>query len=165
MYEKDKVIYNLEECESIENTSYFSQFNTYKNFKLVSKKSGVSLLDTCVCGVNIHDIKLIDTIECISLEDEQMTGKKLILVGDIDTNIRLENASNAKRNRHSTKKNILELKIPFSTFIQMPRGVKNNDKINLKYLIQDITSSILDDNNLFISITIIISYDNNFKIR
>ncbi|MGX9756089.1 hypothetical protein ACWYRQ_07415 [Clostridioides difficile] len=165
MYEKDKVIYNLEECESIESTSYFSQFNTYKNFKLVSKKSVVNLLDTSVCGMNIHDIKLIDTIECMSLDDEQMTGKKLILVGDIDTTIRLENASNAKRNRRSTKKNILELKIPFSTFIQMPRGVKNNDKINLKYLIQDITSSILDDNNLFISITTIISYDNNFKIR
>lgn len=47
----------------------------------------------------------------------------------------------------------------------MPRGIKNNDKINLKYIIQDITSSILDDNNLFISITTIISYDNNFKIR
>ncbi|MCC0666518.1 SPOCS domain-containing protein [Clostridioides sp. ZZV15-6597] len=165
MYEKDKVIYNLEECESLENTFYFSQFNTYKNFKLVSKKSGVSLLDTSVCGMNIHDIKLIDTIECMSLEDEQMTGKKLILVGDINTNIRLENISNAKRNRNSTKKNILELKIPFSTFIQMPRGIKNNDKINLKYIIQDITSSILDENNLFISVTTIISYDNNFKIR
>ncbi|MCC0634469.1 DUF3794 domain-containing protein [Clostridioides sp. ZZV15-6388] len=165
MYEKDKVIYNLEECESLENTFYFSQFNTYKNFKLVSKKSGVSLLDTSVCGMNIHDIKLIDTIECMSLEDEQMTGKKLIVVGDINTNIRLENISNAKRNRNSTKKNILELKIPFSTFIQMPRGIKNNDKINLKYIIQDITSSILDENNLFISVTTIISYDNNFKIR
>lgn len=165
MYEKDKVIYNLEECESIKNTSYFSQFNTYKNFKLVSKKSGISLLDTSICGINIHDIKLIDTIECISLEDEEMTGKKLILVGDINTNIRLENVGNVKRNRRSTKKNILELKIPFSTFIQMPRGVKNGDKINLKYLIQDITSSILDNNNLFISVTAIISYDNNFKIR
>lgn len=165
MYEKDKVIYNLEECESIKNTSYFSQFNTYKNFKLVSKKSGISLLDTSICGINIHDIKLIDTIECISLEGEEMTGKKLILVGDINTNIRLENIGSAKRNRRSTKKNILELKIPFSTFIQMPRGVKNSDKINLKYLIQDITSSILDNNNLFISVTAIISYDNNFKIR
>ncbi|MCC0643506.1 MULTISPECIES: SPOCS domain-containing protein [unclassified Clostridioides] len=165
MYEKDKVIYNLEECESLENTFYFSQFNTYKNFKLASKKSGVSLLDTSVCGMNIHDIKLIDTIECMSLEDEQMTGKKLILVGDINANIRLENISNAKRNRNPTKKNILELKIPFSTFIQMPRGIKNNDKINLKYIIQDITSSILDENNLFISVTTIISYDNNFKIR
>ncbi|MCC0654986.1 DUF3794 domain-containing protein [Clostridioides sp. ES-S-0123-01] len=165
MHEKDKVIYNLEECESLENTLYISQFNTYKNFKLVSKKSGVNLLDTSVCGMNIHDIKLIDTIECMSLEDEQMTGKKLILVGDINTNIRLENINNAKRNRNFTKKNILELKIPFSTFIQMPRGIKNNDKINLKYIIQDITSSILDDNNLFISITTIISYDNNFKIR
>lgn len=165
MYEKDKVIYNLEECESIKNTSYFSQFNTYKNFKLVSKKSGISLLDTSICGINIHNIKLIDTIECISLEGEEMTGKKLILVGDINTNIRIENVGNVKRNRRSTKKNILELKIPFSTFIQMPRGVKNSDKINLKYLIQDITSSVLDNNNLFISVTAIISYDNNFKIR
>ncbi|EQG76202.1 putative phage-like protein [Clostridioides difficile DA00165] len=46
----------------------------------------------------------------------------------------------------------------------MPRKIENKDKINLKYLIQDITSSILDD-NLFISITAIISYENSSKIE
>lgn len=61
-------------------------------------------------------------------------------------------------------KNTFKLKIPFSTFIQMPRKIENKDKINLKYLIQDITSSILDD-NLFISVTAIISYENSSKIE
>ncbi|MDU8845283.1 hypothetical protein RYE13_04480 [Clostridioides difficile] len=102
-------------------------------------------------------------MECISSEDEQMTGKKLILVGDIDTDVTLDYVVN-KRNRSFSKKNILKLKIPFSTFIQMPRKIENKDKINLKYLIQDITSSILDD-NLFISITAIISYENSSKIE
>ncbi|MDX5681288.1 hypothetical protein SIK45_18975, partial [Clostridioides difficile] len=104
------------------------------------------------------------TMECISSEDEQMTGKKLILVGDIDTDVTLDYVGN-KRNRSSSKKNILKLKIPFSTFIQMPRKIENKDKINLKYLIQDMTSSILDDNNLFISVTAIISYENSSKIE
>ncbi|EJA6802462.1 hypothetical protein MWV93_003320, partial [Clostridioides difficile] len=63
-----------------------------------------------------------------------------------------------------SKKNTFKLKIPFSTFIQMPRKIENKDKINLKYLIQDITSSILDD-NLFISVTAIISYENSSKIE
>ncbi len=47
----------------------------------------------------------------------------------------------------------------------MPRKIENKDKINLKYLIQDMTSSILDDNNLFISVTAIISYENSSKIE
>lgn len=112
--------------------------------------------------MNINNISLVDTIECISLEDEQLTGKKLILVGDIDIDAILDYAGN-KRNRNSSK-NTFKLKIPFSTFIQMPRKIENKDKINLKYLIQDITSSILDD-NLFISVTAIISYENSSKIE
>ncbi len=38
MYENNKVIYNFERCEKLENALYLSQFNTYKNFKLTSKK-------------------------------------------------------------------------------------------------------------------------------
>ncbi|MCC0781828.1 hypothetical protein IR152_01540 [Clostridioides sp. ES-S-0108-01] len=164
MYENNKVIYNFERCERLENTFYSSQFNTYKNFKLISKKYVINSLEASVCSVNVHNMSLIDTMKSVSLEDEQMTGKKLILVGDIDTDVILNYVGN-KKNRNSNKKNILKLKIPFSTFIQMPRKIENKDKINLKYLIQDMTSSILDDNNLFISVTAIISYDNNFKIE
>ncbi|AXU28189.1 TPA: SPOCS domain-containing protein [Clostridioides difficile] len=164
MYENNKVIYNLERCEKLEKTLYLSQFNAYKNFKLASKKTVINSLETYVYNMNISSISLVDTIECISLEDEQLTGKKLILVGDINTDVILDYAGN-KRNRNSSKKNTLKLKIPFSTFIQMPRKIENKDKINLKYLIQDITSSILDDNNLFISVTAIISYENSSKIE
>ncbi|MCJ0408558.1 DUF3794 domain-containing protein, partial [Clostridioides difficile] len=151
-------------CEKLEKTLYLSQFNAYKNFKLASKKTVINSLETYVYNMNISSISLVDTIECISLEDEQLTGKKLILVGDINTDVILDYAGN-KRNRNSSKKNTLKLKIPFSTFIQMPRKIENKDKINLKYLIQDITSSILDDNNLFISVTAIISYENSSKIE
>ncbi|HAU5129348.1 TPA: DUF3794 domain-containing protein, partial [Clostridioides difficile] len=147
----------------LEKTLYLSQFNTYKNFKLTSKKTVINSFETYVCNMNIRSISLVDTIECISLEDEQLTGKKLILVGDIDTDVILDYVAN-KRNRNSSKKNILKLKIPFSTFIQIPRKIENKDKINLKYLIQDISSSILDDNNLFISVTAIISYENSSQI-
>ncbi|TLE45585.1 SPOCS domain-containing protein [Clostridioides difficile] len=164
MYENNKVIYNLERCEKLEKTLYLSQFNAYKNFKLASKKTVINSLETYVYNMNISSISLVDTIECISLEDEQLTGKKLILVGDINTDVILDYAGN-KRNRNSSKKNTLKLKIPFSTFIHMPRKIENKDKINLKYLIQDITSSILDDNNLFISVTAIISYENSSKIE
>ncbi|EGT2204710.1 DUF3794 domain-containing protein, partial [Clostridioides difficile] len=159
----NKVIYNFERCEKLEKTLYLSQFNTYKNFKLTSKKTVINSFETYVCNMNIRSISLVDTIECISLEDEQLTGKKLILVGDIDTDVILDYVAN-KRNRNSSKKNILKLKIPFSTFIQIPRKIENKDKINLKYLIQDISSSILEDNNLFISITSIISYENSSQI-
>ncbi|GMK94244.1 TPA: DUF3794 domain-containing protein [Clostridioides difficile] len=163
MYENNKVIYNFERCEKLEKTLYLSQFNTYKNFKLTSKKTVINSFEAYVCNMNIRSISLVDTIECISLEDEQLTGKKLILVGDIDTDVILDYVAN-KRNRNSSKKNILKLKIPFSTFIQIPRKIENKDKINLKYLIQDISSSILDDNNLFISVTAIISYENSSQI-
>ncbi|VIG12547.1 phage protein [Clostridioides difficile] len=163
MYENNKVIYNFERCEKLEKNLYLSQFNTYKNFKLTSKKTVINSFETYVCNMNIRSISLVDTIECISLEDEQLTGKKLILVGDIDTDVILDYVAN-KRNRNSSKKNILKLKIPFSTFIQIPRKIENKDKINLKYLIQDISSSILDDNNLFISVTAIISYENSSQI-
>lgn len=162
MYENNKVIYNFERCERLENTFYLFQFNTYKNFKLASKKYVINSLDASVCNMNVHNISLIDTMQCASLEDEQMTGKKLILVGDIDTDVILDYVGN-KKNKNSNKKNILKLKIPFSTFIQMPRKIENKDKINLKYFIQDMTTSILDDNNLFISVTAIISYENNSK--
>lgn len=129
MYENNKVIYNLERCEKLEKTLYLSQFNAYKNFKLASKKTVINSLETYVYNMNISSISLVDTIECISLEDEQLTGKKLILVGDINTDVILDYAGN-KRNRNSSKKNTLKLKIPFSTFIQMPRKIENKDKIN-----------------------------------
>ncbi|HBN6103535.1 TPA: hypothetical protein MIY65_003379, partial [Clostridioides difficile] len=122
MYENNKVIYNFERCEKLEKTLYLSQFNTYKNFKLTSKKTVINSFETYVCNMNIRSISLVDTIECISLEDEQLTGKKLILVGDIDTDVILDYVAN-KRNRNSSKKNILKLKIPFSTFIQIPRKI------------------------------------------
>ncbi|HBH2822662.1 TPA: hypothetical protein KRQ46_003638, partial [Clostridioides difficile] len=123
-YENNKVIYNFERCEKLEKTLYLSQFNTYKNFKLTSKKTVINSFETYVCNMNIRSISLVDTIECISLEDEQLTGKKLILVGDIDTDVILDYVAN-KRNRNSSKKNILKLKIPFSTFIQIPRKIEN----------------------------------------
>ncbi|HBF6294807.1 TPA: hypothetical protein KOS84_001928, partial [Clostridioides difficile] len=104
MYENNKVIYNLERCEKLEKTLYLSQFNTYKNFKLASKKTVINSLETYVYNMNINNISLVDTIECISLEDEQLTGKKLILVGDIDIDAILDYAGN-KRNRNSSKKN------------------------------------------------------------
>lgn len=126
MYENNKVIYNFERCEKLEKTLYLSQFNTYKNFKLTSKKTVINSFETYVCNMNIRSISLVDTIECISLEDEQLTGKKLILVGDIDTDVILDYVAN-KRNRNSSKKNILKLKIPFSTFIQIPRKIENKD--------------------------------------
>lgn len=103
MYENNKVIYNFERCEKLEKTLYLSQFNTYKNFKLTSKKTVINSFETYVCNMNIRSISLVDTIECISLEDEQLTGKKLILVGDIDTDVILDYVAN-KRNRNSSKK-------------------------------------------------------------
>ena len=97
MYENNKVIYNLERCEKLEKLFIYLNLIHIKNFKLASKKNCNNSLQTYTYNMNIHNISLVNTIECISLEDERLTGKKLILVGDINTDVTLDYADNKKK--------------------------------------------------------------------
>lgn len=154
--------------------NYIKQINVYETieYNINSYKSLYSY-NTSVCGTNcgysnsiIYNIEhtcpmlniistnIIDTIEGSSLECQYLTGKKLIIIGEIDLSLII--TYNKVYNLCDTF--LRKVKIPFSTFIIIPKSICDIETINLKYLVEDVSIVELCLDKILVSITLLFQY-------
>lgn len=131
------------------NTRYFKQININDKINLFNINIDKKYIKIHSASLNAESIKIINTIEGTSYEGQFLSGKKLLIIGSI--NIIFYIKLNC-RTFQSTKK------IPFSTFIVIPRDTNENSEIKLIYSIEDITIEYIECNFLFISVTIFLEY-------
>lgn len=142
---------------------YFKQINIYQNLNFNSKNLDISNIDHTNPKIEVHSTKIIDTkitesIKGTSLEGEYLSGKNLIIVGNINMNLILEYFMKTKKIKKLKKRDIINFNMPFSTFIVIPEDTCNTDAVNLRYLIEDITIANISLNQVLVSVTMLIQY-------
>ena len=126
----------------------YSQFITYENLDIYGG-------DQCTCYSVVPVIKaarLVATIEGESLEGQRLTGRKLLVSGCYKTRLLRESLGSISK---------LELNIPFSTYIVVPKDSCCSQEVILKYFIEDTAVISIDRNKLFISICTLLAYCEN----
>lgn len=156
----DKMTCNLSCIEELSPLKYFKQFNVYQSVLLYNRNSNIYSVETTVPCIEVYstkmiDTKIIETIKGTSLEGQHLSGKKLIIVGNINMSLIV---SYYKKKKITNKNNVVKIKIPFSTFIIMPKEMYDIQRINLRYLIEDATVIKLSYNKVFVSVTVLIQY-------
>lgn len=131
---------------------YFKQFNIYETFKVpnICTYSQYNI-DTSI-KLNIYNTKIIDTIEGLSIEGQNLTGKKLIILGSLNINMFLY----SKKIRNKVISNNFSME--FSTFIVIPKEINKDVPIELRYLIEDISIKLITKDSILISSTILLQF-------
>lgn len=104
-----KVILEKMDCklscfEELGSLEYFKQFNIYQNIHLSNKNSSILNIENTnpkieLCSTKIIDTKITETIKGTSLEGQYLSGKNLIIVGNINMSLILEYSSKTKKIR------------------------------------------------------------------
>lgn len=131
---------------------YFQQFNVYKNIALW----GTRLREEQIAATRVIPcttaLKIVDTMEGTSLEGQHLTGKKLVIIGALDTKIFIQTSPCYQIGCW------MEYVIPFSTFIIVPKDICRDMPIVIDYKIEDVTIKVMAEEALFISITLSVVY-------
>lgn len=104
--------------------------------------------------LKINSTKIINTKEGTSFEGQHLSGKKLIIIGEVCFDLVIHYCFCGRFFKYAIKK----MRIPFSTFIIIPKDICNKGCINLKYFIEDISVANLGKNKVFISVTPLIQF-------
>lgn len=136
-----------DDLKDIRAGKYFKQININDRIRFTDR----GWIKPCKVFLEINSLKLINTIEGTSLEGQNLSGKKLVLCGNVLILFRLRN-----RNKCC----YIEKKIPLSNFIVVPKDIEWKD-INLRYKIEDLTIVNIEYNLFFISVILYIEYMDN----
>lgn len=147
-----KIICDFINFGTLDESKYFTQFNICKNLMLRCKDIKERNIETTIAKLEINCAKIVNTIQGVSIEGQNLTGKKLIIIGEINTKVIVRCPKNEKKLCSSEKK------IPFSNFIIVPNDICEEEPINLRYIIEDITTMIIAEGKSFVSITLLIQY-------
>lgn len=161
-----KIIYDELLLKELE---FFKQFNIYKtidckeylykkrifrnNSYIFKERLKLVKVEGTNPIININHVKIIDTIEGTSIEGQHLTGKKLIIIGEINCSL-VCLYENCNLNEYKVK----SICLPFSTFIIIPKDICNLEVVNLRYIIEDVTIANLEEDKIIVSITPLIQY-------
>lgn len=164
----EKIVPTFSNNKEIENLNYFAQFNVCEtiehNIKFCKNECSYdynpNIYDveyTCP-NLNIIAGRVVNTIEGVSLEGQCLTGKKIVITGEIVLCLVITYSTTS-----SCPKSILKrIKIPFSTFIIIPKHICSLDVVNIKYLIEDISVVEISVDKILVSLTVLIQYVDNY---
>lgn len=142
-----------------EKLKYFKQTNIYDNCIINCSNIEGRSVEVINTKLNILSGKIINTNVGTSIEGQTLTGKKLVLLGEAITKIKFKCSFQEHKYLDCKKANhYMEKSIPFSTFIILPNPLDNEKDISLRYFIEDTTAIMITRNKLFISVTTLIEY-------
>lgn len=153
----DQMVCKLSCPEELSQITYFKQFNIYNNILLDDIKGCIESIETTMPKVDIYSVEVIDTKKGISLEGQYLSGKKLIVIGNIFLDLVI-NYYNSRKNNCGMRFMVNKICLPFSEFIIVPNSVYDYNEINIRYLIEDVTTTNLYDKKIFVSVTMLIQY-------
>lgn len=143
---------NLTKIINGDEIKYFTQFNVYKTLHFPNKRIDLQIPIEGDTKLNIVSTKFIDTLQGTSIEGQYLTGKKLVVLGVLNVNL-LIFYWNCK-----LKVSLKNMKLPFSNFIIVPKEICANQPINLRYLIEDITTKAITSHEILVSATILLQF-------
>lgn len=144
--------FNIIEAPIADFPEYFTQFNVSKTLSIAYGYERCIILKGSFATLYIDSIKIVNTIEGTSLEGQNLTGKKLLVSGFLKAKIYFIDKTDFCPNSYFYKK------IPFNSFIIVPKEITDTSHIKLQYEIEDITSTLLNKEKLFITAAIFLQY-------
>lgn len=135
-------------------SDYFSQINVVDNY-MYGCDPDTDKVQVTTPTVTILQTKIVDTIKNTSLEGQNLSGKKIIITGHIKLTLVLTRFSCSRYTTTTTEK-----LIPFSTYIVIPINTCENSSVWIDYAIEDSSAYIIENNRLFTSVSLLLSYHN-----
>ena len=158
MISKDNIFFEVmnlldyNELDCSEEAHFFTQFNVNRSICVPTNNGKSLILHNSVAHLDINACKVIDTIKGTSLEGQHLSSKKLLVLGTIKFTVYFFIPYICHHLFHLNKT------VPFSVFIIIPDNTNEDSVVNLKYMIEDVTSTLLSKHKLFLNASIFIEY-------
>ena len=143
------------ELDYSKKVQFFTDFDVAKSTCVPTNNCKPLIICDCVACINISDCKVVDTIKGTSLEGQHLSSKKLLIMGTVIFTV------------YFFIPYIPDLLIdvdeeaPFSVFIIVPEDTNEEGILKLKYMIEDVTATLLSKTKLFLNASIFIQYLEN----
>lgn len=131
-------------------TANFKQFSLQENLIIPPAKPDIEQIVKVMAEVIIISTKVIRTPVSTSAEGQILTGKKLIIEGELSQKIEYV-ADEATQSVHAA-----HFRIPFSTFLILPADFVIGSPINVTGYIEDIYAKQLGKRDIFKNVTILL---------
>ncbi|WP_443661871.1 hypothetical protein [Clostridium sp.] len=152
-----EVIKQLDYKEERENkeVKFFTDFNVKRSIYTPSNKGKPIIICNSTACIDINSCKVIDTIKGTSLEGQHLSSKKLLVLGNVIFTLYFFIPYICDQLFH------IDEIVPFSVFIIVPASTKEDGIFRFKYIIEDVTSTLISKNKLFFNASIFIQYLND----
>ncbi|MGL6105481.1 hypothetical protein [Romboutsia sp.] len=154
----DKMICKVYSTQELGCLKYYKQFVVYENLQFDCRYINICKVKVTVPEIKIISTKIIKTPKGNSLEGQFLSGKKLIIIGSLAFSLILDCHIINKKFNINNKEKIEDIRIPFSTFIVIPDDETCNNKINLRYLVEDVSAIVLSSDRVFVTTSLLIQY-------
>lgn len=131
---------------------YFTQFCIYETLHCSDYCINPKMNIEAISDLKIINTKLISTIKGTSIEGQCLTGKKLVVMSVLVAHLIITNE------HFENKRYLKKIKLPFSNYIIVPDDTCENQPINLRYLIEDTTVTVISSHEILISACVILQY-------
>lgn len=131
----------------------FKKISIDTNLILPNMKADVDQIVSVTVNVNIDNSYIIETPKAISLEGQILTGKILIVSGEIKQDVEYLD-SHITQSIHG-----VQFDIPFSTYVVLPTNINENKDVVAKGYIEDVYVKKLDARTFFENIILLIDID------
>jgi hypothetical protein len=144
---------------SYDKKTCFTQFTVADNISAPCDGFNNKCIDGNKLDLLIDGASFVDSIKERSFEGQILTGKELIIIGHFECKIFCHQPGNIKKCFTINKK------LPFSTFIVVPIEVCTDSPINLSYYIEDITAAVLSKGKIFVAVSLLLNYENEYILE
>lgn len=128
----------------------FKQLTVQENLTIPAAKPDIEQIIRVMAETTITSTKIIKTPTGTSKEGQKLTGRKIIIEGMLHQKIEYV-ADEPTQSVHAA-----HFKIPFSTFIVLPKNFDDGTVITIIPYIEDIYAQQLDKRNIFKNVTLLL---------
>ncbi|MGV8980184.1 SPOCS domain-containing protein [Clostridium sp.] len=143
------------ELDYSKKAQFFTDFIVEKSICVPTNNGKPFIICDSVACIDISDCKVIDTIKGTSLEGQHLSSKKLLIMGTVTFTVYFY---------IPCIPNYLfdvDEEAPFSVFIIVPENASKDGILKLRYMIEDVTATLLTNTMLFFNASIFIQYLEN----
>ncbi|MBU3179976.1 DUF3794 domain-containing protein [Clostridium psychrophilum] len=138
-----------------EEIKFFTDFNVKRSIYTPTNFGKPIIISNSNACIDINNCKVIDTIKGTSLEGQHLSSKKLLILGNVIFTLYFFIPYICDHLFH------VDEIVPFSVFIIVPGSTKKEGIFRFKYMIEDVTSTLINKHKLFFNVSIFIQYLNN----
>jgi len=146
---------DCKEKEENQKIQFFKDFNVKKSIYTPSRNGKPIIISKSTACLNINNCKVIDTIKGTSLEGQHLSSKKILVMGNVIFTLCFFIPYTQDHLFH------IDEIVPFSVFIIVPGCIKEDGVFRFKYMIEDVTSTLISKQKLFFNASVFLEYLND----